>query len=75
MKTDGYARWPDKDINNATIISRTTYFHDLGLYDRLYLAMNQDLKATMDFFKELQRKKPAKPEDYCREWLQARQPQ
>ena len=70
MKTDGYARWPDKDINNATIISRTTYFHDLALYDQIYAAHNHDLKATVDFWKGVAQHKDVNAEQYARDWLQ-----
>jgi predicted aminopeptidase len=69
MKTDTYTRWPDKDINNATIISRKVYFHDLTLYDNLYQAHHQDLHAMVDFFKDAMIKKDLKPEQYAKDWL------
>jgi predicted aminopeptidase len=70
MHTDNYARWPEREINNATVISRVVYFHDLGLYERLYQAKSEDLKAVVDFFKEVAALKGVRPEDYARKWLE-----
>jgi predicted aminopeptidase len=69
MKTDAYKTWPDKDINNATVISRVVYFHDLSLYDRLYGTMGHDLKKVVEFFKEVQEMKGVDAETYAKEWL------
>lgn len=69
MKTRGYRTWPDKDINNATVISRTTYFHDLSLYENIYHAHGDDLKAVIDFFKEVAEMEGVDPEGYAKEWL------
>lgn len=73
MKTDAYARWTKREINNATVISRTTYFHDLALYDRIYAAQGNDLKAVVDFFREVEKKKGVNAEQYAREWLAGRE--
>jgi len=53
MKTDDYRRFPDSVINNASIIQRKLYFHDLSLYSRVFEAHQQNLRATVDYFKSL----------------------
>lgn len=73
MKTDRYRRWPEKDLNNAVIVSRVVYYHDLSLYKCLYEAMDSDLKAVVEFFKEVGERKDVDPEKYAREWLEGRQ--
>ncbi len=72
MKTDSYKYWPEKELNNAVIVSRVVYYHDLSLYKDLYEAMDYDLKAVVDFFKEVREKKEVEPEKYAREWLEGR---
>jgi hypothetical protein len=67
MKTGFYAKWPDKDINNATIVSRKVYFHDLTLYENLYAALNNDLKALVKFFEEVAAQKGVDAEKAARE--------
>ena len=74
MKTDQYYKWPDKDINNATIISRVVYYHDLTLYEDLYQAKDRDLAALVDFFKQVQEMKGVKAESYAKEWLAKNKP-
>lgn len=71
LHTDQYNSWPDKAINNATVISRTTYYHDLQLYEDLYRGMNHELKAVVDFFKKIMERKDASldPEKAAREWI------
>ncbi len=69
MKTGRYRGWPERDINNATIISRTVYYHDLGLYRDMYEAMDQDLKALVGFFKHVAGIEGVAPEAYARDWL------
>ncbi len=72
METDQYKGWPDKEINNATVISRAVYFHDLGLYRDLYEEMGEDLKALVDFFKDVQEIEGVDAEEYARDWLKER---
>ncbi|HUT54074.1 MAG TPA: aminopeptidase [bacterium] len=69
MKTRQYDKWPDKDINNATVISRVVYFHDLTLYEDIYRAKDSDLKAEVDFFKGVMAMKGVNPEEYAKDWL------
>ncbi|MFO8056504.1 MAG: aminopeptidase [bacterium] len=70
MKTDRYKSWPEKDLDNAVVVSRVVYYHDLSLYEDLYRKMDSDLKAVIDFFKEVQEKKGVEPEEYARQWLE-----
>ncbi len=69
MKTGRYESWPEKDLNNAVVVSRVVYYHDLSLYEDLYQAMDSDLKAVVDFFKKVQEKEDVEPERYARDWL------
>jgi len=71
METVSYRSWPEKDINNATIISRTVYFHDLSLYEDLYRALGCDLWGVVDFFKEAAEREESDPEGYARKRLAA----
>lgn len=72
MKTGYYRSWPDKEINNATVISRVVYFHDLTLYENLYRAMNEDLRALLDFFKKVEEMEGVDAETFARDWLASR---
>lgn len=72
MHTTAYRRWPELDINNATVISRAVYFHDLSLYDNLYKAMDEKLSAVLDFFREVQQMDGVDAEEYAKEWLEKR---
>jgi len=68
MKTDRYRRWPRMDLNNATVISRAVYYHDLSLYEDLYAALGNNLKAVLDFFKRPENQQ-GDPEERARERL------
>jgi predicted aminopeptidase len=72
MHTTAYRRWPELDINNATVISRAVYYHDLSLYHNLYMAMDEKLSAVLDFFREVQQMEGVDAEGYAREWLEKR---
>jgi len=73
MQTDDYRRFPESVINNASILQRKLYYKDVSLYYRVFDAHHQDLRATVDFFKEI-----AKPggdvEAAVRQWLDQHQP-
>jgi len=69
METTAYSRWPDKDINNATVISRKVYFHDLSLYENLRERLGST-RTVVDFFKEVQDMEGVDAEDYAKDWLE-----
>jgi predicted aminopeptidase len=73
MKTDDYRRFPESVLNNASILQRKLYYKDVSLYYRVFDAHHRELRATVDFFKEI-----AKPggdvEAAVRQWLDQRQP-
>lgn len=69
MQTTDYARWPDLELNNATVASRLVYFHDLSLYQKVYEKNGSDLKKTVGFIKSVVAEQKGDPEDNLREWL------
>jgi len=70
MKTTDYNRWPDLELNNATVASRLVYFHDLSLYQKVYEKNGSDLKKTVAFVKAVVADQKGNPEDNLRAWLE-----
>lgn len=69
MKTDSYNRWPNVELNNATVASRLVYFHDLSLYEKVYEKNGSDLKKTVEFIKNVVQTQKGDPEKYLKEWV------
>ncbi len=69
MKTGSYKTFADREYNNALVLSRVRYYKDLSLYKQVYNKHNQDLRATVEFFKGV-REMDMDPEDYTRKWIE-----
>jgi len=73
MRTDDYRRFPDSVINNASILQRKLYYKDVSLYYRVFEAQHRDLRAAVEFFKEIG-KPGGDVEAAIRAWLDQHQP-
>ncbi len=71
MKTDYYAAWPKRELNNATVAGRLVYYHDLSLYQKVYEKNGSDLEKMVGFLQEMIAKNPGDPEKYLKEWLKS----
>ena len=69
FKGPAYRSFLERELNNAAILSRSIYFVDLDMYERLYGILDKDLKKTMDFFKMVEKKKIRDPEAYTRRFI------
>jgi len=69
MKTQDYAGWTKRKLNNATVAGRLVYYHDLSLYQRVYEKQGSDLKKMVEFVKEVVAKNTGDPEMYLQQWL------
>lgn len=73
MKTQDYAGWTKRKLNNATVAGRLVYYHDLSLYKKVYEKNGSDLKRMVEFVKEVVAKNPGDPEKYLQQWLESRE--
>lgn len=70
LKTDLYGSFPDWRLNNAVMMAYRTYHEKVDVFERVYRAVGEDLKAAVAVFKGCEGR--ADPEGYLRDWLEKR---
>src|SRR4030042_1218884 len=54
FKTDGYADFEKRDLNNAVLLAYRRYFHDLEKFEAFYQKTGSDLRKVIEFFLKVQ---------------------
>jgi predicted aminopeptidase len=71
FKTEGYKNFEKLDINNAVFLAYRRYIHRLENFQALYEYLGNDLKKTVEFFKEIRTSKE-EPSSYLERWMKER---
>lgn len=70
LRGDAYRSFSREELNNAAILSRSIYFVELDLYQRLYEALGSDLSKTVNFFRSLEINGVKDPTEYTRNFVE-----
>lgn len=57
LKTESYKRFNSAELNNAYLLSLTTYVADLQDFENAFIKNNSDFIKTIHFFKQLEKSK------------------
>ncbi len=68
FKTEGYKNFEKKDINNAVLLAYRRYIHRLKNFQAIYEYFGNDLRKTIEFFKEIRISKE-EPYSYLERWM------
>jgi predicted aminopeptidase len=72
FKTESYQSFEKEDLNNAVLLAHHRYFHRLENLQALYEYWGNDLKKTIEFFKEIRASKET-PSFYLERWMKERE--
>jgi len=73
LRAGAYRSFLREDLNNAAILSRSIYFVELDLYERLYETLGSDLSKTVTFFRNLEINGVKDPTEYTRKFVEKRE--
>ena len=68
FKTAGYKNFEKVDMNNAVLLAYRRYIHRLGDFHTLYHYLGNDLRKTIDLFKEVQGSRE-EASSYLERWM------
>ena len=71
FKTDCYDDFEKKDLNNSVLLAYRRYIHRLENFQALYEYLENDLRMTIQFFKEI-RASREEPSSYLERWIKER---
>jgi predicted aminopeptidase len=68
FKTDCYKNFGKKDLNNSVLLAYRRYMHRLENFDVVYGYLGNNLRRTIEFFKEI-RASREEPSSYLERWM------
>jgi len=71
FKTEGYKSFEKLDINNAVFLAYRRYIHRLENFQALYEYLGNDLRKTIEFFREIRTSKE-EASSYLERWMKER---
>ena len=69
FRTDFYLGFEDVRLNNAVILAMARYVANIEQIQKIYEALEKDLRKTVAFFKQLEKENVSDPEGYLSTWL------
>jgi predicted aminopeptidase len=69
LKSRNMASFSKLNLNNAVLISYKTYYKDISIFEKLYAHFKKDMKATITFLKDIEKKTDQDPTEYLQKWL------